>query len=269
MNINLLSDSSFRFARLARSLFLPIVVIGVIGPSSLVRADGMDGGSACEGTARKMFTACRAEKRDDFFTDLANCQNIGDADARSECRDDARATRIEELQLCGAQKGAREDACELLGENRFDPDPLLDPNIMFVNPEDINEGNANTFFSLVPGSILVSRTGLEQDEVDVVFVTDEVREISGQLCRIVADVAAEEEEVGPDEFEYTIVEATDDSYLQDLSGSVYYCGEISRSFEDGVLRELEGSFESGIDSAKGGILMRAMPMPGDIDRQEF
>jgi len=253
------------------ALFLLIIFAGSISWSPTVQAGDRDGASACQGTAKKMFSACRSDTRDDFFTTLANCQNIADADARADCRDDARADRAEALELCGDQKEARGDVCEALGENRFDPDPLLDPTIQFVSPASIGGSNApNLYFSLVPGSTTVSRTGLEGEEIDVIFVTDVAREISGQECRIVADVAVEEsfdEDSG--EYEYIASEATDDSYVQDINGNVYYCGEVSRSFEDGILRELDGSFESGVDFAKGGLLIRAAPAPGDIDRQEF
>jgi len=267
------NTSIFRPLHFYSGMIGALCLIGIGAGSSLwapsIRANGMSGPVACEGTAKKMFMACRAEKRDDLFTALANCQNIADADARRICRQNAKATRLEELALCGDQKEAREDLCGQVGEGPYDPDPLLDPTIQFVSPDSITAGTANQWFSLVPGTTMVSRVGLQGEEIDVVFVTDMIREISGQQCRIVADVAVEEEEENG-EFEYIASEATDDSYAQDVNGDVYYCGEISRGFEDGILRELEGSFESGVDSAKGGLLIRNMPAaPGDIDRQEF
>jgi hypothetical protein len=71
------------------------------------------------------------------------------------------------------------------------------------------------------------------------------------------------------EFEYEIVESTDDWFAQTSSGDVVYCGEIARNFEDGILRDLDGSFEAGIDKAKSGFLIKAMPAVSDIHRQEF
>jgi hypothetical protein len=50
---------------------------------------------------------------------------------------------------------------------------------------------------------------------------------------------------------------------------VYYCGEIARNYEDGVLVDLDGSFEAGRDYAKAGVLIKAMPEAGDAHRQEF
>ena len=42
---------------------------------------------------------------------------------------------------------------------------------------------------------------------------------------------------------------TDDRFAQDIAANVYYCGEVSRNYEDSVLRDIDGSFESGIDFA--------------------
>jgi len=109
-----------------------------------------------------------------------------------------------------------------------------------------------------------------EDEIVVVYATEEVREIQGVPCRVVADVVVEEEyddEEG--EWEYTPIEVTDDWFAQDENSNVYYCGEVAQNFEDGVLRDLDGSFESGLDHAKGGVLTLAMPSPGDIHRQEY
>ena len=51
----------------------------------------------------------------------------------------------------------------------------------------------------------------------------------------------------------------DDWFAQDAQTNVYYCGELARNFEDGVLRDLDGSFEAGLDYAQGGALTLAFP----------
>jgi hypothetical protein len=54
-----------------------------------------------------------------------------------------------------------------------------------------------------------------------------------------------------------------------MDGNVWYFGEISQTFEDNELIELEGSWKTGRDGAKPGILVHAMPEVGNIYRQEF
>ena len=43
--------------------------------------------------------------------------------------------RAEEMDACKDVKEAREEACDVLGEDRYDPDPLLDEGIQFVSLE--------------------------------------------------------------------------------------------------------------------------------------
>jgi hypothetical protein len=65
------------------------------------------------------------------------------------------------------------------------------------------------------------------------------------------------------------VESTDDWYAQDLDGNIWYMGEIAQNFEDGQLTDLDGSWESGVNGAKAGILIKAMPIIDETLRQEF
>jgi len=225
--------------------------------------------NACDGTADMMLRACGNDVRDDFYTTIANCMNISNRAARRQCKVDAKATRQEESENCDDIFDARMDACEVLDEDRYDPDPLLDPAINYIHPDQVpDEYPANPYFTLAAGRTYVVRAGEDFEETNVVTVTEETRDVQGVDCRVVADVVLE---VGEDEgeVEYEGIEATDDLYAQDDIGNVYYCGEISREFEDGVLRELEGSFESGREYAKSGILIRAFPVVGNADRQEF
>jgi hypothetical protein len=101
-----------------------------------------------------------------------------------------------------------------------------------------------------------------------VHVTDDTVEINGVDCRVVVDVVLEvgEEE---SEVEYEPVEVTDDWFAQDEDGDVYYCGEIARNFEDGFLTDLDGSFRSGVDYSKAGVLIRKFPVVDEAHRQEW
>lgn len=246
--------------------------------------------AVCDNSAGRMFNSCLNETREEYWASLARCANVEDLDERVECVEDTKAERMESREECEDQLDARDEVCMLLGERRYE-DPLLDENIVFVDPDDVGPGgmySANPFVSVVAGHTAVLRSeetvitepdeeegepgGEEKTEVEivVVHVTDEVREIQGVPCRVVLDVVLEPEyddEEGKWEFE--AVEVTDDWFAQDTGANVYYCGEIARNFEDDVLRDLDGSFEAGLDLAQGGLLISAAPMPGESHRQEY
>ena len=232
---------------------------------------------ACEVTAEIMYKACRHDARDDYLTTAANCMNISTRPERRTCFREARALRGEELEFCEEVEEAREDACEILGEDRYDPDPLLDPSIAFVDPDCVGEAldcavawPVNPYVSIEAGHTFVLDVTEEGElaEKVIVHVTEDKREILGVQCRVVVDIAVEESKEG-DEWEYEAIEVTDDWFAQDEMSNVYYCGEVARNFEDGVLRDLDGSFEAGIEFAKAGILIKALPVAGDAHRQEF
>jgi hypothetical protein len=227
-----------------------------------------EGQTACERSAGDMLQACKSGARDDLYTAVANCRNGADGDERSACFEEARETKQEEHSLCRDVRNARVEACVLLGENRY-RDPLLEPGINFIDPDDVpNIYAPNPFVSVAAGHTYVLRAGEEGEETVIVHVTGESREIMGVDCRVVLDVVLGSEADGPD-VEYEAVEVTDDWFAQDDVGDVYYCGEVSRNFEDGVLRSLEGSFEAGLDFAQAGVLIRAFPAAGDAHRQEY
>jgi hypothetical protein len=224
--------------------------------------------TSCERSARDMFSACRSAVRDDLYTTNANCRNIVDGGERRECFVEAFHARKEGLESCRDVLEARAGACELLGENRYQ-DALLNADNVFIDPDQVpGVYPPNPYVSVAAGHTYVLRTGEEGEETVVVHVTDETREILGVACRVVLDVALE---VETDEgaVEYEAVEVTDDWFAQDEIGNVYYCGEISRNFEDGILRDIEGSFEAGRDFAKAGELIRTFPAADDAHRQEY
>ena len=66
-----------------------------------------------------------------------------------------------------------------------------------------------------------------------------------------------------------MVEDTYDWFAQDADGNVWYLGEDTREFEDGVAVNAEGAWEAGIDGALPGIVMPAEPAVGDAFRQEY
>ena len=141
--------------------------------------------------------------------------------------------RAETREGCKEQREARSDLCELLGENRYDPEAFL-MNDNFVEEPDAS----NPYFSLQPGHTYVARAGEDFEETIVVTVTDQVIDVLGVTCRVVVDIVFVEEDG-----ELEPVEITDDFYaLQKHTWDVHYCGEIARNFEDGLLTDLDGSW---------------------------
>jgi hypothetical protein len=227
-------------------------------------------GTFCWSAAWNMWRACHIDTREELHITRANCANILNAEERTACREEAVEAREEELEECDDQFEARVDACALLDEYIYDPDPLLDPGIEFIHPDEVPDTyDPNPYVSIEAGHTYVLRAGEEGEEIVVVHATDETREIQGVECRIVIDVVVEAEEEEGLEVEYEAVEVTDDWFAQDTIGNVYYCGEVSREFEDGVLASLDGSFEAGKEFAKAGVLIRAFPEIPSADRQEF
>lgn len=223
--------------------------------------DGHGHANICIRSASNMFRSCRYEADEEFFATNAKCINQVDSDhpSRKECLKQARAIYLENRAGCREQKAARIDVCELLGEDRYGPEALLDSDNFVAEPDD-----SNPYFSLQPGHTYVAIAGENNEEKIVVTVTDEVREVLGVNCRLVVDIVLVEEEG-----ELVAVEVTDDYYAQALNGDVHYCGEVARNFEEGVLTNLDGSFEAGRDLAKSGILIKAYPFSGDAHRQEY
>lgn len=210
---------------------------------------------ACSSTATVAQTACIYEVLDDFWIATGKCKNLADLSARGECLADLKNFPKEGRQECHAQKEARLDLCEDLGEAPYDPP--FEPSL-FVNPADIGGSVApNPYLPIIAGRTLVYQDG---DETVTVKVTGDIKLISGVPCAVISDIV---------EVDGQVVENTIDWFAQDLQGNVWYCGEAVQDFEDGELVSLDGSFKAGVDGAKPGILMKAAPMVEDTYRLEF
>lgn len=222
--------------------------------------------STCEVTAANLLKASRYDVVEGYYEAIAICRNLGESEDRRACREEAWEERQESGDELLAQFEARLETCELLGENRYAPDPLEDPRNVWIEPDDIGySAEPNPYLDLTEGRTWVVQS---DDETIVVTVTDDTEEINGVPCRRVVDAVVEAEDENG-EVDYEPVEVTDDYFAQEASGDVYYCGEISRNWEEGLLTDLDGSFRSGFEGAKGGLLIRALPMEGESFRQEW
>lgn len=140
-------------------------------------------------------------------------------------------------------------------------DVSMDPYSVDIRPSEFVGVVDNPCFPLRPGTTQAyeSTSGGVTERTEV-FVTDETRIIMGVTCIVVRDTVTINGE---------IVEDTYDWYAQDKNGNVWYMGEDSTEYEDGVAISKAGSWEAGIDGALPGIIMLANPLSGMTYRQEF
>ena len=141
---------------------------------------------------------------------------------------------------------------EIVAESIYEPK---------INPRNFVPQINNKFFTLIIGTTLVYESqlgdGVERTEFSV---TDEGRKVMGVDTTVVWDRVWLNDQ---------LIEDTKDWFAQDLEGNVWYFGEDSKEFEGGKLVGTKGSWEAGIDEAKPGIIMKAVPQLGDSYRQEF
>lgn len=232
-------------------LVLAAAAILITVPQVLGAAAGDGGSSQCEKTARHGLKSCEAEAVEEFWDAVANCDNLDTVEERMECRQEAREEYFESLEECDEVFEARLEICDRL-PGPYNPE--LDPND-FVSVID------NPFLPLIPGTTRIyeatTEDGLERVEVSVL---KETKEIEGIECTVVRDIVFLDD---------VVIEDTHDWFAQDIEGNVWYLGEIALNYEDGELTDIDGSWVSGKDNAKAGIVMPAMPAVGDYYRQEF
>jgi hypothetical protein len=142
------------------------------------------------------------------------------------------------------------------------PTPLPQGNEpVTLDPADFTGPIDNPYWPIAPGATWIYRetdpTGGRQRVR--VHVTDRTKEILGIRAVVVHDVARERGE---------LVENTWDWYAQDACGNVWYLGEDTAEYEDGVVVSTEGSWEAGVHGAQPGVVVPADPRVGATYRQE-
>ncbi|HSS73123.1 MAG TPA: hypothetical protein VLK53_06110, partial [Gaiellaceae bacterium] len=120
----------------------------------------------------------------------------------------------------------------------------------------------NPWFPLQPGA-LYRYTGVKdgQPSREVLRVTHRAKTITGVPCVVVDDRLW---------IDGHLAEKTNDWYSQDAKGNVWYFGEATAELDkSGKVTTTEGSWQSGRDGARAGILMPAHPRPGQTGLQEY
>lgn len=130
-----------------------------------------------------------------------------------------------------------------------------------INPADFVSHIDNKYFTLKLGTIFTYRESTKDgvEEIKLV-VTHNTKKIMGVTTIAVQDTAWINDKLKED---------TTDYYVQDKVGNVWYFGEVVNNYDDGVLRDHNGSWEAGVDGALPGIIMQANPKIGDSYRQEY
>jgi len=252
--------------RLGLTIIMFIALLGLVSTPALAKGKGRHPHvqRSCSKTASSAYLACQYEVKDDYWIAKGNCYNGEDqADCFAEAKEEYKDAREE----CKAQLEARKEVCDLIGEEAYDPD--------FANfeyqPFPIPEDKLNPYLPLKVGNKWVYEGG---DETITVEVLRKTKLIEGVTCIVVNDLVQECEE---GEEECTDVENTDDWYAQKINGDVWYFGEIARNFEifEGdapevaELVDIDGSWKTGRDGAKPGILIEKEPQVGHAYRQEI
>ena len=214
----------------------------------------------CSQTAQTLFSACTSQVTADSLVKKAACGNISDDSQREGCLDELRDTRDEGKDECKDQRDWRLEACDILGEDRYDPD--LTPSL-FDDPR--HPAHPNPYFPLQVGNRWEYLGGGERNTVEIV---NETKLIEGVTCLVGRDLVFEDDELH---------EATDDWFCQAKDGTVWYFGEESKNYDtfegDDPMRpeltSIGGSFKAGRAEAKPGIIFLASPHVGDVYLEEF
>jgi len=206
--------------------------------------------NVCLQTARDALAGCNSAAQSDNQVALGKCINITDPAARRSCERRAATDLADALDTCRGGFEVRQASCQKLGPGPYDP---------VIDPTNFTTTIDNPYFPLVPGTTFTYLTPHGAIK-DVFAVTHDTRVIDGVTCVQVHDSV------------YTngvLTEDTLDFFAQDLEGNVWYFGENTAEFENGLFATIAGSFLSGVNNDKPGIVMKAHPAPGDFYRQEF
>ena len=127
-----------------------------------------------------------------------------------------------------------------------------------VDRKDLGPTGRNPYFILEPGYKLHFAHGKTRM---VMSVLSETKMIDGVETRVIED----REEVNG-----KLSEITRDYYAIDRkTGDVYYFGEDVDVYKNGQLKGHRGSWLSGVNGAKFGLMMPAKPVAGDRFQQEL
>ena len=193
----------------------------------------------------------------DYNLALAKANNEPTSAARTAARKLAATDYKDAVDHARAQFQARRDLADDLDEDRYNP--AIDP-ANFLSPAEI-AAHPNPLYPLIPGTTMNYRTVTSTETTTTAIkVTLETRTLLGVTCIVVRDTA---------KINGKLHEGTVDFFAQDRSGNVWYFGENTAEYVDGLISSITGSWLAGVDGAKPGIAMFATPVVGKTYRQEL
>lgn len=131
-----------------------------------------------------------------------------------------------------------------------------------VDPGDWSSTGVNPWFNLTPGYVLVLEGEEDGETVRLtITVMDETKKVDGVETRVVEEREEADGEVIEISLNYFAISKRDNG--------VYYFGEDSAEYEDGKVKSRGGSWLSGVDGAKYGLLMPGTPLLGARYYQEI
>lgn len=233
---------------------VPLVTLALLLAAAPSGAEGRrEDRGVCRATAQQLLDACLLEAAEDTRVANAVCLNETNREERWECFGEAGAAFREAHAECRAQSVARHGLCRQPGfDGPYDPE---------IDPADFVTGIDTPYAPFRVGSrwVYEKQSDGETERVEI-EVLDETREILGVECSVVRDRVFVDGE---------LVEDTADWLAQDQDGNVWYFGELAQNFEDGMLHDLDGSWEAGVAGAKPGFWVKAAPDEGEHYRQEW
>lgn len=131
-----------------------------------------------------------------------------------------------------------------------------------LDPADFVGQIDNPYWPMAPGTRWIYRESDPQGNAQKVkvTVTTHTKDILGIQATVVHDVVTEHGQ---------LIENTWDWYAQDVCGNVWYLGENTKEYENGVVVTTAGSWEAGVDGAQAGVIVPADPQVGLAYRQEY
>lgn len=164
---------------------------------------------------------------------------------------------------CGGSGGGSGGGKTFKLPANFDPDA---PYTVSITGADLGTTIDNKYFPAPLGATwvyeAVTDEGTEHTDMAVLDPGDPngAKDVMGASARVVRDTVRLNGEV---------IEDTWDWYGQDAEGNVWYLGEDTTEFKNGVVVGHSGAWEWGVGNALPGYIMLADPQVGDAYRQEY
>jgi hypothetical protein len=128
-------------------------------------------------------------------------------------------------------------------------------------------GAVNPYFPIVPGTTTVFAGSIDGVAARETFsVTRGTEVVDGVPANVIRDRLYLARADGDGRY---LAEDTTDWYATDATGTVWYLGEDTAEYdENGTLLSTDGSWKAGVDGARAGIFMPAVPTVGAVYQQE-